>query len=110
MKWRWLPLSTRNAEARGADHGRVTTWPVDVVDHGAAAGEHDPVAVLEIADRVGERRERDGVGAEIHLALAVADGERRALAGADQEVFLAVEQEGEREGALEPRQRHGARR
>ena len=30
----------------------------------AVAGDDDPVAVLEIGDRVGERRQRDGVGAE----------------------------------------------
>ncbi len=68
--------------------------------------EHDEVAVLEIADLARERRERDGIRAEIHLAVAIADGERRALARSDQQVFLAREQEREREGALEPRQRH----
>ncbi len=65
----------------------------------------DRVAVFEIGDRVGERRERDGVGAEIHLAVAVADRERRALARADQQIVLALEQEGERERAAQPRQR-----
>ena len=69
------------------------------------AGEDDPVAVLEIADGVGERRERDRIGAEIHLAVAVADRERRALARADQKIVLAGEQEGERKGAAQPRQR-----
>jgi hypothetical protein len=32
----------------------------------------------------------------------VADGQRRALAGGDDEVVLAFEEEGEREGAVEP--------
>ena len=41
----------------------------------------------------------------IHLAVAIADRERRALAGADQQIFLAGEQEGERERAAQPRQR-----
>ncbi len=76
-----------------------------VVHLDALARQHGPVAVLEIRDRVGERRERDGVGAEIHLAVAVADRERRALAGADQQIVLAGEQEGERERAAQPRQR-----
>ena len=53
--------------------------------------------------------ERDGVGAEIHFALAVADRERRALARADEEILLAAEQEGEREGAAQPRQHRGHR-
>ena len=72
---------------------------------GALAGQHDPVAVFEIADRVGERAERDGVGAEIHLAVAIADRERRAVAGADHEIVVAGEDEAEREGAAQPRQR-----
>ena len=55
--------------------------------------------------RVGERRQRDGVGAEEHLAVAVADRQRRALARADQQVVLAGEQEGERKRAAQPRQR-----
>ena len=45
------------------------------------ARQDDPVAVLEIGDVVGEGRERQRVGAEIHLAVAVADRERRARGG-----------------------------
>ena len=67
----------------------------------ASRRQHRPVAVLEIGDAVGEGRERDGVGAQVHLTLAVADGERRTLAGGDQEVVLAGEQEGQRERSLE---------
>ena len=48
-------------------------------------------------------------GAEIHFALAVTDRERRALARADEEILLAGEQEGEREGAAQSRQHHGHR-
>ena len=65
----------------------------------------DPVAFLEIGDAVGERRERQRVRAEIHLAVAVADRERRALARADQEILLALEQIDEREGAAQALQR-----
>jgi hypothetical protein len=63
------------------------------------------VALLEIGDAVGHRRERERVGAEVHLALAIADGERRAAAGADHQVLLALEEEGEREGAFQPGER-----
>ena len=76
-----------------------------VVHLRALAAEHRPVAVFQIADRVGERRQRNGVGAEIHLAVAVADRERRALARADQQVLLALEQERQRERAAQARQR-----
>ena len=80
-----------------------------VVDRDAVARDLDPVAVFEIADGVGEGRERDRVGAEIHLALAVADRERRALARADQQIVLAREQKGQRESAAQLRKRGGDR-
>ena len=76
-----------------------------VVDGGALAGQHDPVAVLEIADGVGERAERDRVRSQIHLALAIADRERRAVAGADHQVVFAGEDEAERKCAAQLRQR-----
>ena len=43
--------------------------------------------------------------ADVGLAVAVADRERRAAAGGDEEVLVALEEEAEREGAVEPRQR-----
>src|SRR3546814_4791065 len=58
---------------------------------------------------VGERRQRQGVGAEEHRALAVADRKRRAAARADHEVVAPGEDDGQREGALQALQcrRHG---
>ncbi|GJD49993.1 hypothetical protein OPKNFCMD_2729 [Methylobacterium crusticola] len=76
-----------------------------VADLGAVPGQDGPVALLQIADLVREGGEREGVGAEIGLAVAEAQGQRGAVAGADQEVLLAGEQEGEREGAAQARQR-----
>ena len=67
------------------------------------------VAVLEIRHAVGERRQRDRVRAEEHLARPVPHRQRRALAGADHQVALPLEQEGQRERAVQPRQR-GAHR
>ena len=78
---------------------------VPVVDGRAVARQHDPVAVLEIADRVRERAERDGIRAQIHFAVAMADGERRSIAGADHQIIVAREDEPEREGAAKLRQR-----
>ena len=86
-------------------HGAMHDIAVAVVDLGAAARDDHPVAVFQIADHVGERRKRDGVGADIHRTVAEADRERRALPRADQKVLLAGEQEREREGAAQPRQR-----
>ena len=109
MKWRWLPLSTRNDDAFDFSTARLTRRTSGVVHLRAVAVHDDPVAVFEIADRIRERRQRDGVGAEIHLAVAIADRQRRAAARADQKIVLALEQEGERESALQPRQRGGDR-
>src|SRR5262245_21380126 len=88
-------------------HCALDLAALDVVYLDALAGEHGGVAILQIGDRVGERRERDGIGAEIHLAVAVTDRERRALARADEEIVLAGEQEGERERAAQSRQCRG---
>ena len=41
----------------------------------------------------------------IHLALAIADGERRAAARADEQIVLAGEEHHQGESAFEPRQR-----
>ena len=76
-----------------------------VVDLRAFARDDYPIAVFKIADIVGEGRERDGVGADIHRAFAIAERQRRAFARADQQIVLAGEQEGERERAAQPRQR-----
>jgi hypothetical protein len=59
---------------------------------------------LEIGDAVGEGAERERVRAQIHGAVAVADGERRALARAAQQILLALEQIYERERAAQPRE------
>ena len=87
------------------DHLAMNDRIVLVVDHGAVARQHDPVAVLEIADGVGERAERDGVRAQIHLAVAITDRERRAVAGADHQIGVACEDEAERKRAAQLRQR-----
>ena len=91
------------------DHRALHRVAGGIADLRALALDHDPIAVLEVADRVGEGRQRNGIGAEIHLALAVADRERRAAPRADQHVLLALEQERERERALELWQSRGHR-
>ncbi|MGY4259924.1 hypothetical protein ACVI1L_006992 [Bradyrhizobium sp. USDA 4516] len=89
---------------RVLDRLAVDDGVVLVEDRGALAIQHHPIAVLEIADRIGERPERDRVGPEKHLAFAMADRERRAVAGADHQVILAGEDEAERERAAQLRQ------
>ena len=104
-----IALVGEERRARGLDRLAVDATALGVVDFDAAAADHRPVAILEIGNRVGERCERNRIGAEIHLALAVADRKRRALARADQQIVLAGENESEREGTAQARQR-GAHR
>src|SRR4029079_2716088 len=66
-----------------------------VVHFDAFAVEHRPVAFFQVADRVGERRQRDSIRTEIHFAIPVADGQWRTLARADQQIVLSLEQERE---------------
>ena len=80
-----------------------------IVNLGALTGDDDPVAVLQIADGVGEGRERNRVGADEHRALAETDRERRAFARANQQILLAGEEEGERKSPPQPRQCRGHR-
>ena len=86
---------------RGALHRAA----VEAEDLRLLARQDRPVAILQVGDGVGEGRERDGVGAQVHLAVAVADRQRRPLAGADHQVVLAGEDEAERERAAQPLQR-----
>ena len=72
--------------------------------------QHRPVAVLEIGDGVGERRQRDRVGAHEHLTLAEADGERAALSRHDHEIVVAGEDQRQRECAFEALERVERRR
>ena len=48
--------------------------------------DHRQIAFFQVANLIGEWREGDRVGAEIHLAFAVADHKRRTLARADEEI------------------------
>ena len=98
-------MSTSSELATDLMAGRSTLRPSRLKISAFSRRQHRPVAVLQVGDGVGEGRERDGVRAQVHLALAVADGERRALPGADHQVVLAGEDDGERERAAQPLQR-----
>ena len=100
-----------DGEARGDRmHDRALDALSLVVENLHRAARDDrPVAVFEIGDRLGEGRERDRVGAQEHLALAMADRERAAAARGDQKIVLAGEEHGQRERAFQPLQRLGHR-
>ena len=94
----------------GARHRRLQDRALDdiargIVDDRMLARHLDPVAVVQIGDPAGHAGQRNGVGGHEHLAVAIADRQRRAPAGGDQHLVLAAEQDQHGEGALQPRQR-----
>ena len=95
-------------EERGGErpgHRPLDRVAVAVADGNGLARHHRPVAILEIGDRVGKGRQSNGIGADEHLAVAKADGERAALAGDDHQIVVAGEDHGERKRAPQPPQR-----
>ena len=95
--------------SRGLEHRPLDFAALLVMNLDALVRHHRPVAVFQIADGVGERRQRNRIRTEIHLAVAITDGERRAFARADHQVVLAGKQEGERESAAQLLERGGHR-
>ena len=78
--------------------------PMRVEEICAVGPQHHPVAIVEIGDGAGERRQSQRVGAQIHLALAPADRQRCALTRANQQIGRAVEDERQRKGPAQARQ------
>jgi hypothetical protein len=105
MKCLCPALSTCAAVRGDPDHVAMHLPALGVADFHAGAGDEGIVALVEIGDPVRERGQRDGVRAHEHLPVAMADGQRRALARGDDQVLLAVEEEGQREGAFQVLQR-----
>ena len=85
----------------GFDDRAIDTGAVAIENLGTGASQYGPVAFLEIGDGVSERRQRDGVGTEIHFTRAMTDCEWRALAGRDHQIVMAGEDDAESEGALQ---------
>ena len=77
-----------------------------IVDLRPFAADHDPVAFLEIGNALRQRGERQSVGAEKGLILAITDHQRRAEPRADQDVGMSAKGDRQREGTAQTRQ-HG---
>ncbi len=98
-----IALADRRTRERGFLDLALRWVAGGVVDRRARRAHHRPIAFLEIDDAARQRRQRQRVAADIHLAIAIADGERRAAARADQKIVVASEQHHQRESAFEPR-------
>jgi hypothetical protein len=76
-----------------------------VADFGAVRAGHDPVAILEIGHVARQRRQRNRIGAEIHLPLAIAQDQRAAPARAQKKTVFLGKHRGNGKGAGQPRER-----
>ena len=99
-----VALVDQHRARRRADHLPLDPRAADIAHLDAVTGDDRPVAVLEVGHAVGEGRQRDRIRAEVHLAVAVPDRQRWAVAGADHQVVIAGEDDAERERAVQPRQ------
>ena len=100
-------MPTVAPETRTDDHLALGRMVRGIEELRALAIHHRPVAFFEIGDAAGQRGQRQGIGADEHLALAKADGERRPLPRRQQQPRMAGEDGGQREGAVHPLQRGG---
>ena len=72
-----------------------------VEDLGAIGTNDRPVAFFQILNAIGQVRQGERIGTDIHFTVAVTDGERAAATRANQEIFVILEQQGERKGTFE---------
>ena len=98
-----IALVHHQSRGAGLDDGAVDNGPVAPVNSHVFARDDGPIAVFQISDIVRERCKCDGIGADEHLAVAIADGKRASLARRDHEVVIALEDHREREGPLQMR-------
>ena len=75
-----------------------------IKDLDAFAGNNCPVAFFKIGHCIGHRGESDGIGADEHFTIPVADGQRRPFARRDQKIVLAIKQETQGKGPVQPPQ------
>ena len=95
--------------SRGLEHRPLDFAALLVMNLDTLVRQHRPVAVFQITDGVGKRRQRNRIGSEIHFPIAVTNGQRRAFARADHQVVLAGKHEGERESTAQLLERGGDR-
>ena len=97
-----VAFADQGTRKRRALHGAPDL--LTAVEEGSAVGpQQGPVVLLEIGDLLGKGGQRQGIGAQVHLALAIAHRQRRASPGAHQDVVAASEDDGQRKGTLEAR-------
>ena len=102
-----IALLDRRARGTRTAHLAFDRLVLRVIDSGAIARHDHPVAFFEIADLLRQRGQRQRVRPDIGLAIAIADDQRRAAAGADQQIGMVAEGDRQRKGTAQARQHSG---
>src|SRR5450631_3621823 len=99
-----IALVDQHGRSRRLDLLPFRRIAVRLVKLRGSARQHDEISVLQIGDRRSKRSQGERVGTKKHftrsLAFAKANCQRGTAAGADQEIVLALENQGKRESAL----------
>ena len=98
-----IALLDRSGGSAGFDNFALDRAIVPIENFDPVAADHRPIAFVEIGDALRPRRDRERIRAEVILALAVADRQRRASPGADDQLRMIAEQEGDCESSDEAR-------
>ena len=96
-----VTFTDQRARHGGPPHWSLHHLPGPVADDRAFGGHDRPVILLQIADPLRQRRQRQRIGAQIHLAIAIADRQRAAPARSDHQVMASGKQNRQGEGAVE---------
>ena len=98
-----IALLRRRCGCAGSGYCALDRIVLVIVDLRAFAADHDPVAFLEIGNLLRQRGQRQRIGAEKGLVLAIADHQRRAETRADQHVGMGAKGDRQREGTAQAR-------
>ena len=90
---------------RGDPDFAVGGTPLRIENRYLRAPDHRHIAVFQIGNAIGERRQREGVGTEIGFSFGITHSHRCALARADQKTFMILEDHGDGISAGETRHR-----
>ena len=104
-----IALADRRAGQPRQLHLALDFSAAQIEEPGALPVHHRPVAIMQIGDAAGQRRQRQRVGAEIHLILAKPHRQRRTMLCADDQLGMAGEDHRQRIGTLQPAERRPGR-
>ena len=100
-----VALARGRAGISGEPHRAFGNLAAFVMNGDASGRDLGPVAFVEVTDFLGQRRQCQGIGAQIHLTLTKSHGQRAAPPRANHQLVFPCENNGQGEGPLQPSQR-----